>query len=264
MYYSLNFIICIFISQHHINVFYYWPLRVSVQLSADIWTCLTGSSTAASKNQKTKLQFYLENEPKICRFIWFDCSVLLPPWQQKNTVLSFLLKNLAGTLNVNMKRETKDILCRHGDSDTLLRFTFCQMNKPKSVSSAVRFSFWAERLHVLQHVSGLTPPPPPHLCPSVWSRPSDQVVLSGHEDQGDLFVSGAQQRKHPVGELVGSGEAVDLWARLHVIKGHLTLVHVQEHAHLTQLRRTLNLHDRNIFVEYYMIWIFRFFQVQPG
>lgn len=158
MYYSLNFIICIFISQHRINVFYYWPLRVSVQLSADIWTCLTGSSTAASKNQKTKPQFYLENEPKICRFIWFDCSVLLPPWQQKNTVLSFLLKNLAGTLSVNMKRETKDILCRHGDSDTLLRFTFCQLNKPKSVSSAVRFSFWAERLHILQHVSGLTSP----------------------------------------------------------------------------------------------------------
>ncbi len=88
------------------------------------------------------------------------------------------------------------------------------------------------------------PPLSPSLSLLLVPRPSGQVVLSGHEDQRDLFVSGAQQRKHSPGELGGSGEAVDLWSRLHVIKGHLTLVHIQEHAHLTELRRTLHLHSR--------------------
>ena len=80
----------------------------------------------------------------------------------------------------------------------------------------------------------------PFLLVSV-PRPSGQLVLGGHEDQRDLFVCGAEQRKHPLCELRGSSEAVDLRARLHVIEGHLTFVHVQEHAHLTQLQRTLHL-----------------------
>lgn len=74
------------------------------------------------------------------------------------------------------------------------------------------------------------------------SAPSDHVMLGGYEDQWDLFVSSSKQRKHPFTELVGSGKAVDLRARLHVVEGHLTLVHVHEHAHLTQLWWSLHLH----------------------
>ena len=66
--------------------------------------------------------------------------------------------------------------------------------------------------------------------------PSGQVMLCGNEDQRDLLVSGAEQRKHPLGELRGSIEAVDLWARLHIVEGHLTLVHIQVDANLSQLR----------------------------
>lgn len=71
--------------------------------------------------------------------------------------------------------------------------------------------------------------------------PSDQVMLGGHEDKRDVFVSSSKQRKHPVSELATSGEAVDLRARLDIIEGHLTFVHVQEHAHLPQLRGRLHL-----------------------
>lgn len=79
---------------------------------------------------------------------------------------------------------------------------------------------------------------------TVVGGPSHHVVLGRQEDQRHLLVSGAQQRKHPFGELGHSVEAVDLRACLHVVKGHLSLVHVQEHAHLTQFRRTLNLQCR--------------------
>lgn len=91
----------------------------------------------------------------------------------------------------------------------------------------------------------LLPPPSSGLSRPVPST-SGQVLLGGHEDQRDFFVSGAEQRKHPLGELGRSGEAVYLRARLHVVEGHLTLVHVQEDAHLTELRRILHLHGRNI------------------
>lgn len=70
---------------------------------------------------------------------------------------------------------------------------------------------------------------------------SHHVVLGRQEDQWHLLVSGAQQRKHPLSELGHGVEAVDLRARLHVVEGHLSLVHVQEHAHLTQFCRTLHL-----------------------
>lgn len=47
---------------------------------------------------------------------------------------------------------------------------------------------------------------------------SRRRVLGGHEDQRDLFVAGAQQGVHRVGELGGRGEGVNLRARLHVVK----------------------------------------------
>ncbi|MEQ2210084.1 hypothetical protein XENOCAPTIV_008189, partial [Xenoophorus captivus] len=69
----------------------------------------------------------------------------------------------------------------------------------------------------------------------VWF-PSGGMLLGGGEDQRDLFVSGAEQRKHPLCELGVCVEAVNLCARLHVVEGDLTHLHIQEDAHLSQLR----------------------------
>lgn len=62
------------------------------------------------------------------------------------------------------------------------------------------------------------------------------MLLDGGEDQRNLFVSGAEQGEHPLGELRVCVEAVNLRSRLHVVEGDLTLFHVQEDAHLPQLR----------------------------
>lgn len=87
----------------------------------------------------------------------------------------------------------------------------------------------------------------PFFCSQLWTFlvPATcslgQLVLCCHEDQGDLLVSSSQQRKHALSELGGSGEAVNLRARLCVIKRHLTLIHIKEDAHLSQLDRSFHL-----------------------
>lgn len=131
-------------------------------------------------------------------------------------------------------------LC-NGGSDNL-HDSFSVFNKLKSV--------WCLRSDsVSVSTSNRLPPQQQHLSGLILSSlslvpgPSGQVVQCGHEDQGDFFVSSSQQRKHPLGELGGSVEAVDLWSWLNIVKGDLTLLHVQEDADLTQLWRTLHLQE---------------------
>lgn len=57
-------------------------------------------------------------------------------------------------------------------------------------------------------LSSLSVDPP--VGPGSGPSPSGRVLQRGEEDQGDFFVSGPQQRKHPLGELGGCVEAVDL------------------------------------------------------